>query len=92
MNLSTQTDIISWRQRSWSVRFSYLPLPMQDRKRWRQNGQVGVIASTIEEAIAATKSRAVADGAEAVTVWSAQDRGPIDIICTLPPTDEPSQE
>jgi len=74
----------------WSVHFSYRVKPA-DRRPYRENSSVGVVATSIEDAIALAKSTVDADSEP--KVWSVSHRGPVDIVQpadTPTPPDTPS--
>ena len=66
-------------QRFWQVRLSYRIPELADRRRYRDNAVVGVVAPTIEAAIHEAKAH-IPDGGDEARVWGVQDRGPVHCV------------
>lgn len=66
--------------RHWTVHLTY----MNPGQKYRQDAKLGVLAETLEEAIADARVRGVPDDAEEVAVWSANHQGILDLIVDGP--------
>jgi len=69
------------KQHYWHIRLSYRR-PSDDPcgRRWRDNAEIGVLAPTIQTAIALALKAGVPEGGDQPIVWCASHHGCVDVI------------